>query len=74
MRHDYHNHDHHYHVHPDGEIGNPAKSLQSPDLAKKHSQDGPDHATDNVADIPVDLIKALTIANDDHAYQAEQLN
>lgn len=66
MRHDYHDHDHDDHVHPNSKVGNPAKFLQSPDLAKEHAQDRPDYAAYDVADVPVDLIEALTMSNDDH--------
>lgn len=27
-----HDHDHHYHIHPNSKVGNPAESLQSPNL------------------------------------------
>jgi hypothetical protein len=63
-----HNHDHDDHIDPDGKVGDPSKSLQSPDLAERHAQNRPDHAADNITDIPVDLIEALTIANDDHTH------
>jgi hypothetical protein len=69
-----HGHDHDYHIHPDGKIRNPAESLQSPYLAKHHTQRRPDYTAYDVADVIVDLVEALSVANDDNAYQTEQLD
>ena len=74
MSDDDHDHNHNYHTDPDGKVGDPAKPLQSPDLPKEHAQNRPYHTADNITDISVDLIEALTIADDDHAYQTEQLD
>jgi hypothetical protein len=43
-------------------------------LPKEHAQNRPDHTAYNITDVSIDLIEALTVANDDHAYQTEQLD
>ena len=66
--------DHNDDVDPDGSVCDPTKTLESTNLPKEHTKNCPDDTADDVADVAVDLVKTLSVTDDNNTNVEEQLD